>query len=142
MRIALVSMGSPLNGDDDIANQVLDKVRNRDGLLKVRAEAAPENFIKPIQEFKPEVITFLDAVDFRGEVGEVRLFTLRDMTDIMVSTTHSLPIGVMGQFFPGVRIMVIGIQPKSIDYGTELSRELEFKMQDIIREVEKLILRI
>ncbi len=142
MRIALVSMGSPLKTDDDIANQVLDKLKGRDGLLKVRAEAVPENFIKPIQEFKPEVITFLDAVDFRGGVGEVRLFTLRDMTDIMVSTTHSLPIGIMGQFFPGVRIMVIGIQPKSIDYGTELSRELEFKMQDITREVEKLILRI
>ena len=142
MRIALVSMGSPLKTDDDIANQVLDKLKGRDSLLKVRAEAVPENFIKPIKEFRPDVIAFLDAVDFRGGVGEVRLFTLRDMTDIMVSTTHSLPIGIMGQFFPGVRIMVIGIQPKSIDYGTELSRELEFKMQDITREVEKLILRI
>ncbi len=137
MRIALVSMGSPLKGDDDVANQVLGKVEDREGLLKVRAENAPENFIKPIQEFRPDVIVFLDAVDFKGEVGKVRLFSLRDMADIMVNTTHNLPVGVLGQFFPGTRIMVIGIQPKSIDYGTELSRELEFRMPDILRDVEK-----
>ena len=137
MRIALVSMGSPLKGDDDVANQVLEKVKGREGLLKVRAENAPENFIKPIQEFKPETIVFLDAVDFRGEAGEVRLFSLRDMADIMVSTTHNIPVGLIGQFFPGARVMVIGIQPKSIDYGTELSRELEFRMADILKDVER-----
>lgn len=142
MRIALVSMGSPLKKDDDIANLVLGKLKEREGLLKVRAETAPENFIKPIREFKPEVIVFLDAVDFKGEVGQVRLFSLRDMADIMVNTTHNIPVGIIGQFFPGVRIMVIGIQPKELDYGTELSRELEFKMQDILREVERLILKI
>lgn len=134
-------MGSPLKGDDDVANRVLDQIKEREGLLKVRAENAPENFIKPIQGFRPEAIVFLDAVDFKGQPGEVRLFSLRDMADIMVNTTHNLPVGMLGQFFPGTRIMVMGIQPKSIEYGTELSRELEFRMADILRDVERLLLK-
>ena len=142
MRTALVSMGSPLKADDDVANLVLDRLREREGLLKVRAGPSPENFIKPVRQFRPDAIVFLDAVDFKGEAGEVRLFGLRDLAEIMVTTTHDIPIGTIGQFFQGVKVMVIGIQPKDISYGTGLSRELEARLPDITMGVEGLLARM
>lgn len=130
---ALMSIGNPLKSDDDIGNIVLDKI-NLD-LKKIKAETTPENFLNELKEF--EKIIILDALEFGGEVGEVRVFNLEDL-DGTFSSTHSIPISLIKKLLPDSEIKVIGIQPRKIAFGV-MSIELRNKINRIGREVENIV---
>lgn len=129
----LMSIGNPLKGDDNIGNLILDKI-NLD-IKKIKALTTPENFVKDLKEFNEIII--IDALDFKGKIGEVRLFSLQELNDVSFST-HSFPIFLIKKLLPKSEIRVIGIQPKIIDFG-KMSDELKNKIDDITKEVEKII---
>lgn len=135
----LVSIGNPLKGDDNIANIVLDLMFNCDDAKKIKAEVSPENYIEQMK--KCEKIIFLDALEFKGKTGEVRLFSPKNLEDVKIST-HSIPISLVNEFIPNAKIFVIGIQPKKIEPKTELSREMQQKLPRIISQVQGIVQRL
>jgi hydrogenase 3 maturation protease len=131
---AVISIGNPIKTDDNIGNIVLDKIDV--DAMKIRAETSPENFIKKMKGC--DEIIIIDALQFGGRVGEVRKFDLENVEDRMMST-HSIPIAMFKKFFPDSKITVVGIQPKGIDFGDEMSDEIKAKTDSIVKEVEGII---
>ncbi len=80
----------------------------------------------------------LDALEFGGSIGEVKVFELNEIKDV-VTSTHSIPIDLLKRFLPDSKIKIIGIQPKNIDFGEKLSEGLESKIGKIVKKVEFLI---
>ena len=130
----IMSIGNPIKSDDNIGNIVLEKIDTE--IPKIIAETSPENFMNRMKEY--EEIIIIDAIQFEGSVGEVRFFELDDVKDRMLST-HSIPIELLKKFFPNSKIKIIGIQPKKLEFGEELSDELENKIDEIIENVKKLL---
>ena len=128
---AVMSIGNPLKSDDNIANIVLDKLSFKD-ITKIRAEITPENFITRLKKY--DEIIILDALDFGGETGDVKIFDLDEVKGVSLST-HSLPIDLLKRFLPNSEIKVIGIQPKNIDFGEVLSSELQNRIDEIVENV-------
>ncbi|MFH0929408.1 MAG: hydrogenase maturation protease [Candidatus Aenigmatarchaeota archaeon] len=126
----IMSIGNPIKSDDNIGNIVLEKIET--DALKIRAETSPENFIDRMKGC--DEIIILDALQFGGDVGEVKVFELYDVEDRLLST-HSIPIELLKKFFPNSKIKVIGIQPKNLDFGEEISKGLEVKMDEIVKKV-------
>lgn len=133
MKVVL-SIGNPIKSDDNIGNIVLEKI-DVDG-FKIKAETSPENFLERMKGCNKIII--IDALQFEGSVGEVKVFNLEDVEDRMMST-HSIPVALLKKFFPQTEIIVIGIKPNVIDFGDDLSKELKNKMEDICKEVEATI---
>jgi hydrogenase 3 maturation protease len=131
---AVISIGNPIKSDDNIGNVILERI-DVDAIM-VRGETTPENFIEKIKGC--DEIIILDALQFGGEVGEVKAFDLENVEDRLMST-HSIPIALFKRFFPDSKITIIGIQPENIDFGDELSDEIKNKMDDIVNEVEEMI---
>ncbi len=92
----------------------------------------PENFIKELKDF--DEIIIIDALEFGGEVGEVRTFELNEIKD-SITSTHNIPISLLKNFLPDSKIKIIGIQPKNIEFGEKLSEELESKIEEIVERV-------
>jgi len=132
---AVMSIGNPIKSDDNIGNIILEKL-DIESITKVRGGITPENFIDKLKDCNEIII--LDALEFKGEVGEVRFFELNDIKSDLIST-HNIPINLFQKFLPNSKIKIIGIKPKNIDFGTELSKELQEKIEDISQKVKKII---
>lgn len=130
-----MSIGNPIKSDDNIGNIILEKL-DIESITKVRGGITPENFIDKLKDCNEIII--LDALEFKGEVGEVRFFELNDIKSDLIST-HNIPINLFQKFLPNSKIKIIGIKPKNIDFGTELSKELQEKIEDISQKVKKII---
>jgi len=128
---AVMSIGNPIKSDDNIGNIILDKLDIKN-ILKIRAEVTPENFISKLKNYNEVII--LDALEFGGNVGDVRVFELDKIKDVSLST-HSISVDILKRFLPNSRIRVIGIQPKSVDLGEGLTDELGNKIEEIVEKV-------
>jgi len=139
MRKIVIGIGNPLKKDDNIGNLIVDKLKkitNDDNILFIRAETNPENFISKIKSFDPNIIYFIDAVDFNKEIGEVKVFKIDDVLNESLST-HGISVKVFKDFFPDTEIYVVGIKVEDIGYGEELSKSL--KLDDISNKVKNIL---
>jgi len=132
---AVMSIGNPLKSDDNIGNIILEKLDIKN-IIKLRGGITPENFIDKLKDCNEIII--LDALEFEGEIGEVRFFELNDIKSDLAST-HNIPINLFQKFLPNSKIRIIGIKPKKIDIGTELSKELQEKIGEISEKVKEII---
>ena len=131
---AVVSIGNPIKSDDNIGNVVLDMIET--DAVKIKAQTMPENFINVLKDY--DRIIILDALQFDGEVGDVRSFDLDEVSDRLMST-HSIPIATLKNFLPNAKISVIGIQPQSMDFSEELTDGMKERLDEIKKNVESLI---
>ncbi len=87
-------------------------------------------------------LIIIDAVQAGGAPGTVYHFRPEDLAEEPAGLISLHEAGVMS----GLRMMsllrnepkeivILGVQPKEIDWGTELSPELQERMQEIIRTV-------
>jgi hydrogenase maturation protease len=128
---AVMSIGNPIKSDDNIGNIVLDKL-NIEGVKKIKGETTPENFIDKLKIC--DEIMIIDALQFDGDVGEVRMFELDDIKDVVIST-HNVTFNLLQKFLPNSKIKIIGIQTKKIDFGIGLTEELQAKLDEIVERV-------
>tara|TARA_Y100000034_G_scaffold26979_4_gene32130 strand:+ start:1164 stop:1622 length:459 start_codon:yes stop_codon:yes gene_type:complete len=147
----IISLGNPIKSDDNIGNLVLDKlqdvlkknIENRKGhdnnIVFIRAEISPENFFYQIAELKPDIIYIIDAVDFSGSVGEVKLFEYENILTLPVTTTHTIPITMLSKFVSFSKIKLIAVQPKEIGVGETLSEELQNKFDVVCGKVKTFV---
>jgi hydrogenase 3 maturation protease len=145
-RVAILAIGSSLRGDDAAGLEVADQLRR----LKVNArrkavhsalhtphstlrvflgETAPENLTGQIKKFRPTHLVILDAADAAGKrPGSVTLIQhdlLRGGSSI---STHNLPVNILVQYIQQsvpCRVLILGIQPKSHEFGRPLSAPVQ-----------------
>jgi len=127
-KVVFVGVGNELRGDDGVGVYIAKKLKRR---KTVNTGVAPENFIGKIKKMKPERIVIFDALEFGGKPGEVRVVDARKTEGLKIST-HSLPLSFFCKLFEGVEVYLIGIQPKSREFGSFMSEE-------VVRAAEKLL---
>ena len=141
MRKIVIGIGNPLKKDDNIGNLIVDKLKkitNDDNILFIRAETNPENFISKIKSFDPNIIYFIDAVEFDGKVGEVKVFDINEVLNESLST-HGISVKVFKDFFPDTKIYIIGIKPGNIEYGERLDLSLKKNFNQILEGIKKFL---
>ncbi len=134
MKTLVVGIGNPLKKDDNIGNVIAIEIsKEYDTII---AEVNPEAFLNKMKDY--DVIIFLDAVEFNSLPGDVRLFSLEEVTDRAFST-HSTPFSLISSMLKSKKAVVIGIQPKDTGYGIGLSEELKSMKEDIKKKTKKLL---
>jgi hydrogenase 3 maturation protease len=113
---------------------MLDEIKPLPDLLLIKAETNPENFIQPIKKFRPQKIIFLDALDFGGRPGDVKVFRPANIQDF-TAATHRMPILLFCKLFKETEIAVIGIQPATISHSISLSKKLRLEFNQIVKKV-------
>lgn len=126
-KVAILGIGSELRADDIagiLVAQDLEKLQ--DQKFKVfLGYTAPENLSGEIRKFGPTHLIMIDTADIGKKPGEAGLFTPENVGGISFST-HKLPVKIMAQFLQkdlDCQVMIIGIQPESLDFGKSISKE-------------------
>jgi len=141
-RLAVLGIGNPLKGDDAVGLSVIQNLSGKvpENVLLLECEVVPENYLSQIEEFKPTHVLMIDAAQINGEAGASRLISIEEIAGVTLST-HTLPLSFVAEIIKqntGADVILLGIQPESIEFREGLSP----KLQEATRRIADLIIKV
>jgi len=145
-KIVIIGVGDRLRGDDGAGSIVAERLKNRirkENIKIIDAEISPENYLEKIVNFSPDLILFLDSMDFGHPAGEIEIFKSDNILFTGTSTHNTFkPLVEYLKNTTGAEIFLLGIQPKSFTLDTlseeveEGIKKIEKMLESILKEVE------
>ncbi|MCX7837742.1 MAG: hydrogenase 3 maturation endopeptidase HyCI [candidate division WOR-3 bacterium] len=142
--VLVVGIGNRDRGDDGIGSLIAERLIKEGWENVLDCERTPENYLSKIVEKKPKKIIFIDACDFDGEIGEIRIFKKEEWQNFkkLSLSTHTLPIPLFLSLIEKLtnsEIYLLGIQVKNTNFSQSLSKELNNLFAEIINKVKTII---
>lgn len=123
-RVCVLGVGNRIRGDDAVGSLLIDRVSPRSSFECVDAGCAPENHLERVVRYNPDTLLIVDAVDFDGRPGELRLFSHNDIGEGGLST-HALSLGMTCDYIRArgclCQVHLLGIQPADTGLDQPLS---------------------
>jgi len=129
-RLVVMLIGNEMRGDDGAA-LLLRSLPQGERIRVVECGPVPENFTGVVRRLKPTHILLIDAVDFGGEGGEVEVFD-PDQLNMPSISSHRMSLRLLSRYLErelGAKVMLLGIQPKSLELGDEVSPEVRSSVE-------------
>jgi hydrogenase maturation protease len=90
----------------------------------VDAGVAPENHLEKVVAARPDTLLLVDAADWGGRPGSLRLLA-PDASGVGGLSTHALSLDLVAAYWaerlPAVRIHLLAIQPAALEWEAGLS---------------------
>ena len=140
-RVCVVGIGNRLAGDDGAGSAVAERVAGRIAGRVIDAGVAPENHLEPMLLDEPDTILLVDAVDFGGAPGEVRILDARALATGGLST-HATSLRMVRDYLSArspARVVLVGIQPGHLRLGDGLSAEVQASVTAVADRVAELV---
>jgi len=140
----LAGVGNGLRKDDAVGVMVIKRMKGKvpAGVRLVDCGSVPENFSLEIKRAGPSHIIFFDVVDMGMAPGSYAMINEGSLMSQSMST-HKQSVKVLfmvlREGLPGVRIALVGIQPKTVDFGTGLSRPVGRALNSVVEETTRAI---
>ena len=138
--LLIITIGNSYRSDDGVGPYIASKIKKcKKNLIVLNAEDKPENIIDEATRLKPGKIVIIDAADFGGMPGEIRLIEKKDIPDTSLST-HSFSPNILAAIIEedtGADVLFLGIQPESIQFGEGISKPVKEAAKRIISCLEK-----
>jgi len=134
-RIAILGVGSRVRRDDAVGLAVVDRLKGRvpSSVELFDCETVPESFTGPIRRLAPSHVLIIDAAELDLSPGEARLVEPESLVKV-ASSTHILSLSILSEYISsevGAKVILLGIQPKDVRFGVELSPELVQAVQSL-----------
>ncbi len=150
-RVSVLGVGSTLRGDDAAGMLIADEIESYRKKTKkgkvvqvLFGETAPENFTGNIRRFNPTHLIIVDCAEVKKKPGSVFLLDVENITGITFST-HSLPLKIMTDYLlkdMTCEIIIIGIQPKSLQFNTPCSAQIKKSVKDVSSALKEVLNKI
>ena len=114
-----VGIGNVLKSDDGIGVYICNKIVDSESIQKLIVEISIENYIGKINSLNPDVLILVDCVEFSKQAGYYELLPAEKVKDFTLNT-HNISLKRVSELF-NMPVFILGIQPKSIDFGENIS---------------------
>jgi hydrogenase 3 maturation protease len=142
-RIAVLGIGNDLRSDDGLGPYIIERLDIDDGRVMIEnVGSVPEGFAIPIAKFGADRVIMVDAADMRKPPGHVELIT-KDRIGGVTLSTHSMPLSFLMMYLEqetGGKTVLIGIQPKSIQFGEGLTQEIQEVVDRTIISLKRILI--
>jgi hydrogenase maturation protease len=143
-RTLVLGLGNTLFKDDGVGVRVIERLAGQDLSAEIRNGATAGLSLLEILKGSPKTIV-VDAVEMEKAPGTIARFTAEEILGLPMSRSFSLhEIGLVEVLKIGQalnedlnNVMIIGIQPREVGPGEELSPEVEGKIPEIIELIKK-----
>jgi hydrogenase 3 maturation protease len=125
-KTVVVGIGNVLRGDDGAGPVLINTIAGRISAECINAGSVPENYIEKIVLLHPQTIVLVDAADFYGAPGEIRLFNPDSVMNGMCSS-HTGSLKMVTDYLQmriRVNIIIIAIQAVQTQLAASLSTEV------------------
>ncbi|MEM2912769.1 MAG: hydrogenase maturation peptidase HycI [Candidatus Bathyarchaeia archaeon] len=141
-----MGIGNPLKGDDALGLKILRKIRGKvpRSVKVIEGGIAPENFIGKIGKLRPSHVLLIDAALFGGKPGEAKMISIENIPSVTIST-HMVPLYMVAGLIKektGAKTVLLGIQPKNLNLGGEISQEIKESIEKIAKTIIEAINRV
>ena len=134
-KVVILGIGNSLRSDDGIGSILAARIQDKIPYIVYDGSSSPENYLGKIIKDNPDTILLIDAVDFGGTAGEIRLLEGEDIQTVNFFSTHdasiSLAISYLKNSLKSAGIFILAIQPKVLAFGDKLSPEIENALEKI-----------
>jgi len=132
-KLVIVGVGNILKADDGVGPVVIDRLRGKTRALLIDAGTAPESYTGRIIKENPDVVLLIDAVHLDREPGQ---YEILEKDEILKSglTTHDISPRMLIEYLAaqtGADIYLLGVQPKAMGLGEDLSPEVAQSIEGI-----------
>jgi len=141
--IAIIGLGNTLRRDDGVGVYVALRLKNLlrgvRGIEVIAAEDRVDYAAEELEKVNPCLILVIDAMEFHGIPGEIRVVRLEDVEE-PYAYTHRIPMKTVFKLM-GIEAptYVIGIQVASRDFGEGLSREIKVAGDEVVEFLVKIL---
>ena len=148
-RIAVIGIGNPLMKDDGAGLSVIDLLSGMpEGVLIVDAGTGGMGLLHILADL--DVAVIVDAVDFEGDPGEIRVLSLREIISTKKLPGLSLHEGDILKIIEMARrlgqcpetIAICAIQPAEIRAGIGLTEKVERAMPRLARVIKETVKKL
>jgi hydrogenase maturation protease len=134
-RLLFIGVGNVLKRDDGVGVIISQGIIERPDLLTLTVEVSIENYIGKINSLEPEIIVIIDCMELGSSPGTCRLTELENVEDLTFNT-HNISLGKLGDFFL-FPTYVLGVQPRDVSFGDELSPPVRAAAQEIVNKINQ-----
>jgi hydrogenase 3 maturation protease len=141
-KIAILGIGNDLRSDDGLGLYIIENLSIDDPRVMIEnVGSVPEGFARPLAEFGAERVIMVDAADMRKPPGHIELITKDRIGGVNIST-HSMPLSFLMMYLEqetGGKTILLGIQPKSIQFGEGLTPEIQEVVDKTVNILERVL---
>ena len=133
-RVCLLGIGNRYHHDDAVGPYLAEALEARPDYDVIDAGTIPEDYIETTADTHPDTILMVDATDFGGEPGEVRLLYPEHVKYSGVST-HAGSLRMLSEFLQArthARIALLAVQPEDLSDGKGLSPSVSKTLDDLL----------
>ena len=136
--VVFVGIGNTIRGDDGVGPYVISKFVQRTVSYEfIDAGEMPENYIGKITKLKPKTVIIIDALDFDGKPGQIKILTPDKIQDITFST-HGMSLGLFTERIKqlsGAEVLFIGIKPYYVGLKEGLTDIIKAEADALIKMI-------
>jgi hydrogenase 3 maturation protease len=141
-KLAILGIGNELRTDDALGPYIVENINIKNpSVLIENVGSVPEAFTRSLAEFGAERIILIDAADMQKAPGHMELVTKDRIAGIALST-HSMPLSFLMMYLEqetGAHTILLGVQPRNIQFGEGMTPEIQGVAEKIIRTLELLL---
>ncbi len=141
-KIAILGIGNDLRTDDGLGPFIVNSLRIKNANIMIEnVGSVPEGFARPLADFGAERVIMVDAADMHKSPGHIELVTKDRIGGINIST-HSMPLSFLMMYLEqetGGQTILLGVQPKSIQFGEGLNPEIQEVAERLIIYFEQIL---
>jgi hydrogenase 3 maturation protease len=142
-RVVVVGVGNTLKADDGAGSLLAQKLKGRFQDVVIDAAGVPENYLGPVRRAEPETIIIVDAADFDGEPGEIRIVAGDDVGGFP-GGTHATPLSLFMMVVSeetGAGVHLVVIQATTTEFGGDMSPEVASAVERLAQELTEILER-
>ena len=131
-----VGVGNRLKSDDAIGIYICEKIIQTDFKKVLIVESGIEKFVGKINSIAPDILVLVDCTDFNKEPGYCDLVPIDNILDHTMHT-HTISLKRISEFFE-MPTYLLGIQPKNVMFGEDISEEVANSANKLIQLINKI----
>jgi len=134
-KVVIVGVGNIMRADDGFGPALIERLKDNVEAICIDAGSAPENYVGKIVKERPDTILIVDTVHLAKRPGE---YEILEKPDIVKSgfTTHDISPHMFIEYLEKetkANIYMLGIQPKNVNFGEEMSEEVKKTLEEITK---------
>ena len=133
-KVIILGIGNTLRSDDGAGSILASRIKDSVPFLVWDAGLNPENYLNRIIKEKPDTLVIIDAGDFGGKAGELRIVEADGIKTANLFSTHNASLSLLINYLQSnikTNIIVLIIQPKTIALGDTLSPEVSAVLNNL-----------
>jgi hydrogenase maturation protease len=130
-RTVILGVGNILQGDDAIGPNLVDLLHGRVEATLINAGEVPENYLSSINAAQPDVVLIIVAIELSAEAGCIAVLDADRLRAIGNFTRNPglAFLAVMIQDGTGAEVLLVGIQPETTSFASQLSTPVHRTLQ-------------